>query len=462
MARSVDGFIYCNLMNINVERLPECKATLQVELPADRVSTARAVIVTKVVSQAKLPGFRPGKIPKAVAEKRFSKQIKEQLEEELVNLGCREAIQEEKLDVLSVDKVEDESHGVDGTFKFVAHLTTKPSFELPEYKGMTVKVPVLEVKDEDIDRQIENLRERFADFNDVEGRPVAKGDVAVIDYKGSIDGKPVGEVLPQANAYIAQNHDYWMKVDEGVFLPGFTEQLEGMSADEDKSVTVTLAEDFPIEEARGVEVVYEVKVKGLKEQLLPEVDDELAEKIAPGQTLAELRVTIAERIKSEQAERVENYKVEQILGQLNGQMNFEVPPEMLKAETQSQVDQMVERGQKQGMEDQQIEAAQEEIFQQAEAQALNNVKTSFILQEIARIEEIKVEDNELLGRIQGMAEHYKTPIKKFVKQLQQNNQIGRVRESIMVRKVLEFLKEEASLEEFDPAEEAAKQAAGDA
>lgn len=449
-------------MNINVERLPDCKATMRVEVPADRVSSAREVIVTKVVSQAKLPGFRPGKIPKGVAEKRFSKQIKEQLEEELVNQGCREAIQAEKLDVLSVDKVEEENHGVDGTFSFVAHLTTKPTFELPEYKGMTVKVPVLEVTDADVDRQIESLRERFADFNEVEGRAVATGDVAVIDYKGTIDGKPVGEVLPQANAYIAQNHDYWMKVDEGVFLPGFTEQLVGMNEGDEKEIKVTLAEDFPIEEARGVEVVYAVTVKGLKEQLLPEVDDELAGKIAPGQTLEELRETIRERIKSEQADRVENYKVEQILGQLNGQTNFEVPPEMLQAETQAQVDQMVERGQKQGMEDDQIEAAQEEIFQQAEAQALNNVKTSFILHEIARIEEIKVEDNELLGRIQGMAAHYKTPIKKFVKQLQQNNQIGRVRESILVRKVLEFLKESASLEEFDPAEEAAKQAAADA
>ncbi len=450
-------------MNTTVERLPECKATMRVEIPADKVAAERKKLVAGYTGQAKIPGFRPGKAPASVIEKRYGKDINAKLQDDLVNEGCRTGVKENELTVISVDDVADIAFNDDGTFTFVASMTTSPTFELPDYKGIPIKVPRVEVTDEDVDKTIENYRERLADFNDIEGRPVQQGDLAVIDYTGTIDGQPVGEVLPKATAYIAQNSDYWIKVDPASFLPGFTDQLVGMNQGDEKKVAVTLPEDFPLKDAVGREIEYAVTVKEIKEQVLPEVDDEFAAKVQPGKTLAELREAITEQMNAQTAAKIEEYKAEQIIAYLSNQLDFELPAELVKNETQNKVNEMVDRGQKSGMEDGQIEEQQEQIFAAAGQQARNNVKASFILGKVATAEKLEVTQNELLHRIQGLADRYQTPIKKFIKQLQENNQIGRIREGMLFGKAIEFLKAEATVTEVDPeelkAEEAAAQAA---
>lgn len=439
-------------MNISVEILPECKATLRVEVPAEKVTSERDRVVRSFAGQAKLPGFRPGKAPRQVVEKRFGPQIENELSDRLINEGCREGIREKDLKVLAVTAVEQTEYHPDGTFSFVAALTTAPAFELPAYDGIPVRVPKTDVSDEDVEKALESFRERFADFEDVTDRAVETGDIAVLDYKGTIEGKPVGEILPKANAYIAQNHDYWMKVDEGVFLPGFATQLVGLNVGESRTVNVTLPDDFPLPDGVGKTIDYEVTVKGIKRQVLPEVDDALAAKIDPGTTLAELRDRVRARILEHRLEQVENMKIEQIVGFFTNNLDFEVPPDYVQSETQNRVNEMVERGQKAGLEDDQIMERQQEIFDAATLQARNNVKTSFILHEIAKKEGIRVSDSEIVSRVEALAAAYKMPVKKVAKRLRDGNGISRIRENILVRKTLEFLKSKASVEEFEPAE----------
>jgi len=440
-------------MNISVETLPECKATLNVEVPADKVANERDRIVTTYMSQAKLPGFRPGKVPKNVVAKRFQKQIEEELTERLVNEGCREGIKENDIEILSVGEVGEQTFNVDGTFSFIAQLTTAPKFELPEYKNIPIKIPKIEVTDEDIGKTLENFREKLADFNDIDDRPLQGDDVAVIDYKGSIGGKPVGEVIPKANAYIAQNHDYWIKITADSFLPGFCDQLKGATAGETRTVKVTLPEDFPFEEVVGKEIEYEVTVKEIKEQLLPALDDDFAGKVRPGNTLAELRESLVDEIKTDRERQADNMKTEQVSAYLTQQLDFELPPEIVKSETQAQVNEIVERSQRSGMEEDKIVEHQEEIFDTASNLARNNIKTSFILHEIAKKEEISVGEPELLERVHAMAQHNQMPVKKFAKKLQKENAFGRIREGMLVTKTLEFLKSNASIEEVEPTPE---------
>ncbi|CAN5282225.1 trigger factor [soil metagenome] len=446
-------------MKTTVERLPECRATLRVEIPAERVAAERKKISARYAGQAKIPGFRPGKAPASVIEKRFGKNIESKLRDDLVNEGCRSGVEENELVVLTVDGIAEAEFDADGSFSFLATLTTAPSFEIPEYKGIPVKVPRIEVSDEDIDRAIESYRERLADFKDVEGRPVQLGDLAVIDYSGTIDGQPVGEVLPKATAYLAQNNDYWLKIDPTSFLPGFADQLVGLKAGDGTKVTVTLPDDFPQAEAAGKAIDYSVTIKEIKEQILPEVDDALADKIEPGKSLAELRGSIAEQIRTQTAQKVEQYKADQIVGYLTNQVDFELPAEIVKMETQNKVNEMVDRGQRSGMEDEQLVEQQDQIFAVAGQQARSSVKVRFILGKIATAEKLSVSQLELLARIEAMAARYQTPPKKFIKQLKESNQLASIREGILFGKALEFLKDEAEVTEVDPEELKAEQAA---
>jgi len=168
-------------MNIILEKQPNCLATLRVEVPSDTVNTERAKIVSGYASQAKIAGFRPGKAPKSVIEKKFQSAIGEELEERLVRQAYDEALRKEALKVLNFGLPQNLIHNPDGTLTFQAQLTLAPEVQLPEYKGITVKAPSTEVGDAEVEAQLEGLRERFADYADIEGRAAETGDLAVID-----------------------------------------------------------------------------------------------------------------------------------------------------------------------------------------------------------------------------------------------------------------------------------------
>jgi trigger factor len=173
------------IMNIVVEKQPKCVATLRVEIPAEKVLGHRKDIIHRFASRAKIPGFRPGKAPQAVVEKRYQKDISEELESQLVNEAFELAVTQEDLKVLDFGDPQAFRTAPDGGVSFVSTLTLEPEFTLPDYKDITVTVPPAEVPEEDLKAQLESLRERFADFNTADGRAAAMGDFAVIDYSST-------------------------------------------------------------------------------------------------------------------------------------------------------------------------------------------------------------------------------------------------------------------------------------
>ena len=238
-------------MNIVVEKQPKCVATLRVEIPADKVSGQRDQIVKGYASKARVQGFRPGKAPRAIVEKRFEKEITEELNGVLFNEAYDEAMKQESLNVLDFGVPEDVTTHANGSITFVSKLTLAPEVKLPEYKGVSVTVPPLAVPDEEIDAQLTALQERFADFSDIEGRAAEMGDFAVIDYTSTVEGKPTGEFLGKSAGYLSGREGFWVRLDEKAFLPGFTAQLVGMNVGDSREITVTLPEDFPVEGLRG-------------------------------------------------------------------------------------------------------------------------------------------------------------------------------------------------------------------
>jgi trigger factor len=434
-------------MNIVVEKQPKCVATLRVEIPAETVSGEREKIVRTYASKAKIPGFRPGKAPQAIVAKRFEKDIDEELHSQLINEAYEEALKREQLKVLDFGNPQNLSTSPDGALSFVSQLTLAPEITLPEYKGITVTVPPLDVPEEHLTEQLESLRERFADFTPVEDRAAAMGDFAVIDYSSTVEGQPTDEFLGKPAGYLSGREGFWLKLDEKAFLPGFADQVAGMNAGDSREIKLTLAEDFPVEALRGREMAFSVSLKEIKQSILPELNDEFAAKLLPGKTMEELTSFIRENMAQERTKRIADMKVNQIVEHFNNLANFELPEDLVTRETQSQADAMVSRGVQAGMSEEEIASQQAEIFATAGQQALTNLRTNFILQEIARVENIIVSDAELINYLAGLAQQRKIAPKKFIKDMQRAGRLPSVRNSIAIGKTIDFLVESANVVE---------------
>lgn len=434
-------------MNIVVEKQPKCVATLRVEIPAEKVQGQREQIVRGYASKARVPGFRPGKAPKALVEKKFEKEITEELNERLFNEAFDEALKQENLKVLDFGIPENLTTSADGGLSFVSKLTLAPEVQLPDYKGIKVTIPPIDVPDEEVQSQLQALRERFADFNNIEGRAAAMADFAVVDYTSTVEGKPTEEFLGKPAGYLSGREDFWIRLDDKAFLPGFAEQLVGMNAADSKEVTVTIPDDFPVADLREKEMVFNVTIKELKEAILPELDDELAAKLAPDKTIAEITEIIRDNMQQERKRRIEDMKVNQIVAHFNSLVDFELPDELVTQETQSQADAMVRRGVQAGMSEDEIESQQTEIFASAGSQAVSNLRTNFILQEISRVEGITVSDAELVNHLARVAQTRKVSPKKFIKDLNRSGRLPSIRSSIGIGKAIDFLVQNAEVVE---------------
>jgi trigger factor len=445
-------------MNIAVEKQPKCIAILNVEVPSADVTAKRASITSTYASQAKLPGFRPGKAPKAVIEKRFGKQITEELTEALFGAACDQALETENLKVLDFGFPDNINERPDGSMAFETRLILAPEFTLPTYKGIEIKAPSTEVTDEEINAQLENVRERLAEFEDVTDRAIQNDDIAVVDFTTTLDGKPLTEAIGEKGQYLAKRENHWLPVKEGSFLPGYAEQLVGTKQGEQKDCTIALDDSFPFEELRGKSIVLHTTVQGIKAPKLPELNDEFADKLIPGKTLDEIKAVIRENMGVEKTKRINELKVSQIVEKLNTAVNFELPEEIVNREVQNQANSLVEQGSQQGASDEDLLKKQEEIFSVATNRAVTNLRTNFLLQEIAQKENLTVSDADLLGHISQIAQERKQPIKKVIKDLQKNRQIQSIRNSMLISQTIDFLIEQAIVTEVSAEEFEAKPA----
>jgi trigger factor len=439
-------------MNISVQKQPQCQATLEVEIPSDVVSTERRQLVQSFVKQANIPGFRPGKAPLKVIEKRFGSSIKEELEGRLMDQAFQSALKEdESLKVIDVKWPDALQHNDDGSATLKANLILAPEFTLPEYKGLTVEVPKQEVTPELVEAELNTLRERHSDFSDIEDRAVEDDDIVVIDYTGSCEGKDIAEIADSPVPQLEKGEDFWLKVDEESFLPGFATQLTGMKIGESKEVTVPTQEDFPLEPLREKDLTFQVTVKGIKEQKLPE-DDALVEALMPGGSMDDIKETIESQMRFQINRQLEEFKESKLLEQIATAVDFDLPEEYVTSETQGQADRLVEDAVKQGMSEEQLQAEQEKIFATAGERARNNLKVQFLLGEIAQEEKLKVPDPELLQAITSMAKREGKPLKAFMKQLQRERRIDSLRNQMLIGKTVDFLLESANFVEVEPTE----------
>src|SRR5438876_9819883 len=187
------------LMKVQVEEKPESISTLKIELPAEAVSKEWDTIANSFARFAKIPGYRPGKAPRAVVDKRFRKEIQEEVTKKLVSKSYREAVEQKKLRVASLTNLEEVQFGEDKSMRFQATVVTAPEFKLPNYKNIPVELADTKVKAAEIDATLERLRDQTADFVDAPDRAAKMDDFVVIDFEGTVEGKPISEIAPNAS-----------------------------------------------------------------------------------------------------------------------------------------------------------------------------------------------------------------------------------------------------------------------
>lgn len=437
-------------MNITLEKQPQCRATLQVEANAQEVAAQRSQVVRTFSTQAKLPGFRPGKVPQKVVEKRFAEGIAQEVEDRLVNQGIQQAVEQENLSLLEVLAV-NERENQDGSFCFKAEIVLSPEFELPDYEGIEVERPATAVSAEQLQSSVDELRERFADLQPVTDRGVQEEDLAVIDYRGSLEGQALAETLEKAPAYVAGRDNHWLRVRPGQFLPGLAEGIIGQEIGQERTVDVTFGDDFPLSELHGKTVQYTVTLKEIKHPVLPELDDDFATRLlGPGKTVEEVKDLLRRNLEAQNTQAADQAVADQLVAWINDKIELDLPEHFVAQETQGQAQLIVRENLGRGVTREQLESQQEELLAQAGQRARINLKTSFVLGRIAEKEEVRVSDNELLQRIAQLAQQQGEKPEKLLKDLQKSRRLQGLRQSILLEKTLALLADKAQVSETGP------------
>ena len=417
-------------MNVTVERV-ENEATLKITAPAAEVNAGYKKAVQKIADQVNIPGFRKGKAPRAIIEMHYGKEaVKQEAFEIVANKAYSEALDQEKLIPVSDPKVEESTFEEGKDMELTIKVTLKPEPELGEYKGLHVDKKEVEVTDEQVDAQIKDMMGRDAKMVVAEdGAVIEKGDFAIIDFAGTVDGEQFSG---------GEGKGYPLEVGSNSFIPGFEDQLVGLSKGDSTDVEVTFPEDYFVKDLAGKEAVFKVNIQDVKRKELPELNDEYVASKTDFKTVEELRANYKERMqKAAEANAKAEYEHELIdLAVANAK--FSVPEIMIEDKISQMVDEMKmsleSRKMSLDMYMQYTGLDMAKIRENQRPVAEENVKTDLVLDAIAKAEDIQVDMADVDAEIAAIsAQHGAAPeeVKKIIKG---NGTMGLLLANILRRK----------------------------
>jgi len=435
-------------VNVTVENLAPCKKLLRVEVEAKTVDEAFDSTAKEFQKQAALPGFRPGKAPRVMVLKKYEADIKDEVKRKLIGDAYRKALEEKKIEVVGYPDIEEIQFGQGQALQFAATIETAPEFQLPEYKSLPAKREVKSVTDEDVERAMKLLAQQHTKFETV-ARELRLGDIAVVSYSGTCDGKPITEIAPMAKG-LAEQKNFWVETGTETFLPGFADQLIGAKAGDKRTVSTDFPADFATQELAGKKGVFEVELAEVKEKVLPPMDDGFAKKYG-AENLEKLRAGVRRDLENEMKYSQARAVRGQVVRGLLDRVNFDLPETAVAHETRNVVYDIVRENSQRGVARDMIEKQKDEIYSAATRSAKERVKLSFLIQRIAEKENIKVSQEEALQRAQALAAMYQIPLDKFLKDLQKRNGVMELYDQVAHEKVLAFLEQNARIEDAAPA-----------
>ncbi len=435
-------------MNIQTQDVSETRKSLVASFDAAEIAAEHKAVVGEFIKVARIPGFRPGKAPVAMVSKRHAKDITEEFRKRVVTKAYRSAIEESKLEVVSVINVEEGEISADAEATITVTVDVQPSFELPEYENIPTTTQSTVATDEEVEKTIEAMRAERTDFK-VADRAAAKGDYVKLAYEGAIEGTPILEIAPDKQVY-GKVPQTWEEVEgenEGL-IPGLGQHLNGLKVGDKKDVAISFAAEFTAVPAlAGKDAVYAVEVLEVRERVLPEIDEAFLQ-AHQADDLDGLKTNIRNQIKLQKEGRNRSEQRRQVTEALISKVTVSAPESMVEGETQSVLRQFVDENMRRGVPAEKLEADKEELYDNARKAAITRVQSQLILAKIAEKEAVKVDEADMNQFIYQQAMQSGQAPDKFVKELTKNrDQLRSIQQSILFNKTLDLLVSKSSVTE---------------
>ncbi|HEX9021574.1 MAG TPA: trigger factor [Nitrospirota bacterium] len=417
-------------MKSTIEDISTVKKKLHIQVGTDAIAREMVKAVADAAKKAKIPGFRPGKAPRAVVERHYAAEIETEVMNKLISASYLEALQEHSLSPVEMPSITNISpFDKAAPLNFTAVVEVRPKIELGEYNGIEVKEQEITVSDEEVGDAIDRLREMYAELEVVEGRPLDKNDTAIIDFEGFREGKPIGG---------AKASDYMLNLGSNSLIPGFEEQLTGMNRGETREIKVVFPADYNNKDLAGKDANFTVTLKEIKKRVLPELNDEFAKDIGQDKTVAELRAGIKKDIEVRKGNDQTSAQREALLSKLVESHVFDVPPGMLEHELMSMARSHATRMARRGSDMKSFDIAK--FREENRAMAEKRVKGLLLLDEIAGKEQLEVSEQEVNSALATMARSSgQTPdaVRKYYES--QEGGLDSLRASLIQEKALALL-----------------------
>ena len=379
-------------MKTDTKKLDKCQVELNVTLDAEEMKAIVKDVEKAFVREAKLPGFRPGKVPLELIRKKFAQGLKQETERAMFQKNIGEAIKAEQLEEIAIADVKDMKFDAEGG-SFTAVVEVKPTFKVPTYKGLKIAAANITVGDDAVNEQVARLRTAYAKFEDAkDGETVQDGDFVQIDYKGTVDGKAIIELAPEAKI-VDSGTGFWTQVEEGRFLPEILDAVKGMKAGEKKEgIKAKFDKDAAPEPLKGKKAVYELTLKSFRRRVLP-TDAEFVEK-AKAESLEKLVATVRESLEKQMAQQEEARRENEAVEALLKKADFDVPQSQVRRAMDGILHQLAERAQYSGLPADYFEKNRDQILKDAEENGTKQVRLWYLIDAIAKAENIEAKDEE--------------------------------------------------------------------
>lgn len=422
-------------MEAKMEKIDVNVVKFEVKVEADKFKEALTRAYKKNIKKFNVPGFRKGKVPMNVVKKYYGVEV---LLEDAVNFSIEgsyaEALKENNVRPVDFPKVEVVQAEEGKDLIYTAEVTVYPEVELGEYKGLNVEKKTYEVTEEEVSAKLKEMQEKNARVEVKEGA-IENGNIAVIDFKGFIDGVAFEG---------GEGHDYSLEIGSGSFIDNFEEQLVGAKAGDKVEVNVTFPESYGKEELNGKPAKFEVEVKEVKAKELPVLDDEFAKEVSEFETLEALKEDTTKKLEEANTARAEREYEEAILSSVVENAKMDIPAVMVEQEIDRMVQNLAQRLQYQGLTLEQYfqftGTDAEKMREYMKENAETKVKTELVLEALQKAEKMEVLDEELKEKASEVAKLYGANDEKMVELLLQNQREALVAD-VMTSKVINFLKE---------------------
>jgi trigger factor len=406
-----------------------CRRELELEIPADDVTKAMDRVTKEFAKLANVPGFRKGKAPLTLIRKRFADDIKGEVLQSLVPETLEKAVNEAKLQPVSQPSVEKLDFHEGQPVKFTAVFEVLPTFELGHYKDLTLELPPMEVTDGDVERALEEARERASTFTPVEGRAVADGDYAQLKLVGT----------PTDGSEPLQAESVLCHIGAEETMAPFNENLRGANAGDHKTFDVDYPADYPDPKLAGKTYHYDVDVLGVKTKTLPELNDEFAKDVSDATTLDELKAKIRENQEHQLGHQVKDMKREKVLAELVKLHEFPVPQVLVEQQMDVRLQRMVRQLASQGVDPRAVNVDWVSLRKRQEERAKDDVKAELIVDRIATAENIEVTDEEVQAELEHMASHSGESADAIRASLTKEGTLDRMKSKLRSDKTLDWL-----------------------